>query len=146
MNPVDWLETPLATEADIDAAERQAELEDQAHARLPIPADVDLFGESLADEVSRRKIASARNDVRNFRRRMALAGVSPLDVMARCMLRAYEDGDYDKAHERARDLAPYLAPRLSVIASPAAVLTPSGAAGAVRFTWEAAESLPAPEK
>lgn len=130
----DWLASPLASEADLDTAERQAEQMEQAEGRQPLPAAVDLFGEAV-DEVSRRKMASARMDLTRFRRRMSLAGIHPLDVMARCMLRAYEDGDYEKAHQRACDLAPYMAPRLSVIATPGAALAPSGA-GLVRFTWE----------
>jgi len=130
----DWLESPMASEAELDAAELQQRSELDAQTRQPIPAAQDLFGEPV-DPAKRRQIVSARMSLAQFRRRMGLAGIHPLDVMARAMMRAAEDGDWSTAHSRACDLAPYMAPRLSVIAQS----SPSVGGGAVRFTWETGE-------
>ena len=138
---VDVLATHIATEAELDAAEAAAALEAAAEARLPQEVPRDLFGDKLDTTTTKgRKIQSAREAVRWFRRKMQLAGVHPLDVMARGMLEAVERGDWDKAHARAADLAPYMAPRLSVIATPGAGPVQGG--GVVRFTWEAGEQAP----
>lgn len=136
----DWLAVPIASEAALDAAEQQAAAEARAEASMPRELPQDLFGDRLdADTVKGRKVQSAREAVRWFRRKMALAGIHPLDVMARGMMDAVQRGDWDKAHARAADLAPYMAPRLSVIATPGAPQV--AGAGVVRFTWEPGETL-----
>lgn len=52
------------------------------------------------------------------------------------MIRAFEDGDYETAHKRAADLAPYMAPRLNAVAvaAPGGGVGPSG--GELRVRWE----------
>lgn len=141
-SPVDWLAVPIGTEAELDAAEQAAALEAQAEAKLPHEAPRDLFGDAIdTDTAKGRKIQSARQAVRWFRRKMALAGIHPLDVMARGMMEAVQRGDWETAHRRATDLAPYMAPRLSVMALPGAAPAAAGA-GLLRFTWEATQDAP----
>jgi hypothetical protein len=139
-DPTNWLRVPIGTEAELDAAEQQAAAEAQAESRMPREAPRDLFGDALPDTPKGRKVQGAREAVRWFRRKMQLAGIHPLDVMARAMMEAAERGDWDKAHARATDLAPYMAPRLSVIATPGAA--PVQGSGVVRFTWESGEAAP----
>lgn len=137
----DWLAVDIGSEADLDAAEQQAAAEALAESKQPKLPPRDLFGDKIDTSTPKgAKVQSAREAVRWFRRKMALAGIHPLDVMARGMMEAVQRGDWDKAHQRAADLAPYMAPRLSVIATPGAA--PVQGSGMVRFTWEAGEQQP----
>ena len=43
----------------------------------------------------------------------AQAGITPLELMLEAMRRSWAAGDVDKAHQFARDAAPYLHPRLT---------------------------------
>src|SRR5262245_22973747 len=130
---VEWLDSRMASEADLDAAEVKLQKMERAEECQPLPLDVDLFGEKV-DKATRRKIKSARQELSHFRRKAALAGIGPLDVMFRIMLRKYERGDMDGAFACAKELAPYMAPRLSAMAIPQ--MQPGAGGGTVRVTWE----------
>ena len=122
----------LPTEADLDRAEREMQQRDEAEARLPLPGDVDLFGDKVLDEVSRRRMQSARNQLSYCRRKYALVGINPLDVIMHNIMRWQAEGDFDKATAAAIAVAPYFAPRLSAVA----MQVPAAGGGVIRFTWE----------
>jgi|SRR5262245_23327846 len=133
---------PLATEADIDAAELAAAQEARAETLLPQALPVDLFGDRVDLDTKRgRRTQSERNALRWFRRKYTLAGFHPLDLALREMHRRYEAGDRDGAMRICEWVMPYMAPRLSVVQMPG-VAPPAQGGGVVRFTWEQATDAP----
>jgi hypothetical protein len=132
----EWLD--LATEADLERAERVMQEADRAEAEQPLPAEVDLFGEPTGQGISRRKMASMRNEVAYFRRKASIAGMHPMDFALHNLAYYQAKGDYEKSTPIALALLPYFCPRLSAMS----VQAPAGSGGVVRFTWEAAESAP----
>lgn len=127
---------PRSQVAALDAVDAQEAQARAAEALMPaLPAE-DLFGDPIdglaAHEV--RQTAKARRMVQTFRLRLFQAGIDPLDVMARCMMLAFEKGDYETAHKRASDLAPYMSPKLTAVA----IAAPAGAGtngGRLSFSW-----------
>lgn len=110
---------------------------------LPVvePVQVDMFGDPIPStellEVRTRRDTIRRGAV-NFRARMERAGIDPRDIIARCMVHWYENGELQKACDAAATLLPYTAAKLNPIALPGASPVPGGSmAGAIRFAWVA---------
>jgi len=108
--------------------------EERAALVVPQPQLVDLFGERAITQAAikaagyRKKIAAARID-------MIENGTSPLHIMHAAALNAVELGDWATAFERAREMAPYVHPKLNAqyLGGPNA---PGAGPGGVTISWQ----------
>lgn len=109
--------------------------DDSVPAVVPQPQLVDLFGERAISQTAikaagyRKKIAAARID-------MIENGTSPLHIMHAATMNAVELGDWQTAFERAKEMAPYVHPKLNAqyLGGPSA---PGGAnGGGVTISWQ----------
>ena len=106
--------------------------------------EVDLFGEQIM-RASEKRLDWGSRRLQNWRARKTLEGegFNILDLMAMTISEALGKGDYETAHARIMDAAPYFAVKLGGAAS----LTIPGANGPVTFAWgnaapEAPSSVP----
>lgn len=131
-----FLELDLpGTEADLDSVDAEGNKFEI------LPAELDLLGDPLEPIPSAREAAKRGQllrNISNYRRRLQVAGVDPLDIMARCMLREYQRGNYGLAFDYAERLAPYTAPKLQSVMQFPVTGAPGEQAGTMQVQWLAA--------